>query len=71
MKRTAEHICAWLIDAPAPALAVGILSDDELLRVRGYLGRIYRESAMSGELLGLCLVEESARWEKLLKETTQ
>ena len=67
MKEAAEIFIA-LCQATERPLAVQLLSDADLRCVSGLLGRIYEESDISGELLGLCLVEGHRRFCELTAE---
>lgn len=62
--RNELEIYDWLLQAPDRPAAVGILSDDELARVGGWLRMNYDENTSSGELLGICLVVASDRWSR-------
>lgn len=66
MNRNELEIYDWLLQSPDQVAAVHILSDDELLRVSGWLGMTYDENASTGELLGICLIERSERWAKIM-----
>lgn len=69
--RTPEEIYHWLVTAPDRVIAVSILSDDELLRVSGWLGLNYQENATTGAMLGICLVERSDRWANEIMKTKE
>ena len=73
--RTPEEILESILLADtfrrAMAAAVAALSDDELLRVSGHLAQGYSENGPTGELLGICLIERSARWERRIMQTTE
>jgi hypothetical protein len=51
--------------------AVRSLTDAELRSVSGLLGRIYDEGDISGELMGLCLVEGHSRFCKMRNLTAE
>lgn len=67
MKATWELV-AELYGAHDTEAAVRSLADLELVAVRGYIARDYNENGVSGLLLGVCLVEEAGRFERLIKE---
>jgi len=57
-----------LIDADDRPAAVAALADDALLLVSGMLSLSYDENGESGEILGICLVERSTRWGRIIME---
>jgi hypothetical protein len=67
MASKTRQLIAWLYEAPDMARAVGTLTNDELLRVSGLLSQDFDESGRSGELLGVCLVERSDRWGRIME----
>lgn len=67
MRKACESYIS-LCQASDRVAAVAALSDAELVAVRGLLGRIYDENEVSGELLGICLVEEGERFERMVKK---
>jgi hypothetical protein len=68
MSRPPLAILADLIDADDRASAVAALPDDALLLVSGMLSLSYDENGDSGEILGICLVERSTRWGRIVME---
>jgi hypothetical protein len=58
----AETIYESLVESTERELMISMLTDHELLCVSGMLIQNYEENSVSGEILGLCLVERSSRW---------
>ena len=48
------------------AAAVARLTDDDLLLLSGMLSLDYEENGDTGEVLGICLVERSTRWGRMM-----
>lgn len=67
MKEACEIFISLCQSDDRPA-AVAALSHAELIALRGLLSRIYEENDTSGEILGLCLVEEAGRFESMMKD---
>ncbi len=52
-----EAIFKWVLAGPDKAECVRVLPDEWLRRLSGFLSLDYDENGVTGELLGMCMVE--------------
>ena len=52
----------WVLSGPDKAESVAALNDVALCRLTGWLAQDYQEDGPTGDVLGICLVEQARRF---------
>lgn len=59
---SAAFLYQWVLAGPCVAECLSVLSDACLCRLSGWLRLDYDENEKTGEVLGMCMVEQAARF---------
>lgn len=65
---TPAFLYQWVLAGPCVAECVSVLDDVSLCRLSGWLRLDYDENGKTGEVLGICLVEQAARFVKRVED---
>lgn len=60
-----EDLYQWLLGSLDLPQAVAALHDAALCCLSGWLRQTYEENHLTGEVLGICLVEQARRFERI------
>ena len=63
----ARLLAHWVMAGPDRAECVEILDDVHLCKLAGWLAQDFDENGATGEMLGLCLVEQARRFSVLIE----